>query len=114
MQNGKIVAAGTPLRLKSKYGRGYRLTLTSPSDPTSTKPPVNSASLESSAAGQIIWHIGDAADLGPVVRWADEMEQRTHLRERRKEDTIDDGTAVEAWEINMPTLEDVLLEKKLF
>jgi len=110
MQKGEIVAAGTPLRLKAKYGAGYRLSLTSSSPPETTRPPVDSAKLESSAAGEIIWRIEDAADLGKVVRWADEMEQETRRRVTRKEEDI----KVQGWEISMPTLEEVLLEKKLF
>src|SRR5579859_5124729 len=80
MQKGEIVAAGTPLRLKAKYGAGYRLSLTSTSAPENTRPPVESAKFESSAAGEIIWRIEDAGDLGKVVRWADEMEHETRRR----------------------------------
>jgi hypothetical protein len=122
MQKGDIVAAGTPLRLKTKYGAGYRLTLTSPSPAPSTRPPVPSARFESAAAGEIIWRIEAAGDLGQVVRWADEMEHRARRRRRsvvEDGDTIDEtgggGKAdIQGWEISMPTLEEVLLEKKLF
>src|SRR5271154_1885202 len=123
MQNGEIVAAGTPLRLKSKYGAGYRLSLTSTSAPEITRPPVGSAKLESSAAGEIIWRIENAGDLGKVVRWADEMEHQTRLRGKARtkgdvEDKNDEEEGVvvrvQGWEISMPTLEEVLLEKKLF
>ena len=115
MQRGHIVAAGTPLRIKSKYGKGYRLTLTSPENPLVTQPPVNSATLESSAAGEIVWRIEDASDLGNVVLWAEEKEHGTQLRERNDEGTsIDENIRLEAWEISMPSLEDVLLERQLF
>jgi ABC-type multidrug transport system ATPase subunit len=118
MQKGEIVAAGTPLRLKSKYGAGYRLSLTSNTPPEKTRPPVPSAKLESSAAGEIIWRIEDAGDLGKVVRWADDMEHAT----RRRQTPVEKGTTrdkreevrIQGWEISMPTLEEVLLEKKLF
>jgi ABC-type multidrug transport system ATPase subunit len=113
MQKGEILAAGTPLRLKAKYGAGYRLSLTSSTDPEKTRPPVPSAKLESSAAGEIIWRIEDAADLGKVVRWADEMEHETRRRRTGGEDKVED-VRVQGWEISMPTLEEVLLEKKLF
>jgi ABC-type multidrug transport system ATPase subunit len=113
MQKGEIVAAGTPLRLKAKYGAGYRLTLISSTSPTKTRPPVTSATLESSAAGEIIWRIEDAKDLGNVVRWADEMEQETRRRRKNGEGKMED-ISVQGWEISMPTLEEVLLEKKLF
>lgn len=113
MQNGEIVAAGTPLRLKAKYGAGYRLSMSSSSPPEMTRPPVDSAKLESSAAGEVIWRIEDAADLGKVVKWADGLEHETQRRTKS-----DEGKAVElnvyGWEISMPTLEEVLLEKKLF
>jgi ABC-type multidrug transport system ATPase subunit len=113
MQKGEIVAAGTPLRLKSKYGRGYRLSLTAQTNsPEETWPPVGSATLESAAAGEVIWRIEDAGDLGEVVRWADEMERETRHRRRRKQET--GGVSIQGWEISMPTLEEVLLEKKLF
>jgi|SRR5579871_5810905 len=116
MQKGDIVAAGTPLRLKAKYGAGYRLSLTSTSLPETTRPPVESAKFESSAAGEIIWRIEDAGDLGNVVRWADELEHETR---RRKASTGTgkekvEGIKIQGWEISMPTLEEVLLEKKLF
>lgn len=114
MQKGEIVAAGTPLRLKAKYGAGYRLSLTSSSPPETTRPPVDSAKLESSAAGEIIWRIEDAADLGKVVRWADEMEHETRRRVTRKDIVKEEDIQVQGWEISMPTLEEVLLEKKLF
>jgi ABC-type multidrug transport system ATPase subunit len=107
MQSGKIVASGTSLRLKSELGKGYRLTLTSPSEPTTTKPPVASATLETVKDGQIIWRIENAAELGQVVRWANEMEKNGKKEEEH-------GIQIGAWEISMPTLEDVLLEKKLF
>jgi ABC-type multidrug transport system ATPase subunit len=113
MHKGDIVAAGTPLRLKAKYGAGYRLTLTSSTSPTKTRPPVTSAKLESSAAGEIIWRIEDAKDLGNVVRWADEMEQETRRKGKSGEGNTED-VKVQGWEISMPTLEEVLLEKKLF
>ena len=115
MQKGEIVAAGTPLRLKAKYGAGYRLSLTSSSTPETTRPPVHSAKLESSAAGEIIWRIEDAADLGKVVRWADEMEHETRRRVTKKEVVVkEEDVKIQGWEISMPTLEEVLLEKKLF
>ena len=114
MQKGNIVSAGTPLRLKSKYGKGYRLTLTSSQEPLTTKPPVESAILESSAADQIVWRIEDAGDLGNVVRWADEKENETELRRRKAEVSSTQEVHIQAWEISMPSLEDVLLEKKLF
>jgi hypothetical protein len=126
MQKGEIVAAGTPLRLKAKYGAGYRLSLTSPSPPESTRPPVPSAKFESSAAGEIIWRIESAGDLGRVVRWADDLEHQTRRRRRtgtnpEEEDIqmtndVDSGqnVVIQGWEISMPTLEEVLLEKKLF
>jgi ABC-type multidrug transport system ATPase subunit len=120
MQKGEIVASGTPLQLKSKYGAGYRLSLTSTSVPESTRPPVDSAKLESSAAGEIIWRIEKAEDLGKVVRWADKMEHETRRRggNCNEEMKIDggkiDNVRVQGWEISMPTLEEVLLEKKLF
>jgi hypothetical protein len=113
MQNGEIVAAGTPLRLKAKYGAGYRLSLTSTSLPEKTRPPVDSAKLESSAAGEIIWRIENAVDLGKVVQWADEREHETRRRGRNGEGKVED-VRVQGWEISMPTLEEVLLEKKLF
>jgi hypothetical protein len=50
--------------------------------------------------------------LGEVVRWADEMERETRHRLRRKQET--GGVSIQGWEISMPTLEEVLLEKKLF
>jgi hypothetical protein len=108
MQKGHIVAAGTPLRLKSKYGKGYRLTLTSAGEPLATKPPVESAVLESSAADQIIWRIEDAGDLSDVVLWADKKEHETGLIRGSE------SANIQAWGISMPSLEDVLLEKKLF
>lgn len=121
MQKGEIVAAGTPLQLKSKYGAGYRLSLTSTSIPENTRPPVDSAKLESSAAGEIIWRIENAGDLGKVVRWADEMEHETRRRcchtdieEAKTEGGKVDNVRVQGWEISMPSLEEVLLEKKLF
>ena len=118
MQKGEIVAAGTPLRLKAKYGAGYRLSLTSTStSPESIRPPVPSATFESSAAGEVIWRIGDAGDLGRVVRWSDEMDRRnTGLRQRRDGEVngSNDPESIQGWEISMPTLEEVLLEKKLF
>jgi ABC-type multidrug transport system ATPase subunit len=128
MQKGEIVAAGTPLRLKAKYGAGYRLSLTSTSSPEKTRPPVGSAKFESSAAGEIIWRIEDAGDLGKVVRWADEMEHETRRRgtsrggykstERgdsiKGEFGVAEDVRIQGWEISMPTLEEVLLEKKLF
>ena len=114
MQKGEIVAAGTPLRLKAKYGAGYRLSLTSTSTPTATRPPVPSAKFESSAAGEIIWRIEDAGDLGRVVRWADEMEHETRRRRGKEEGGTEEEVRVQGWEISMPTLEEVLLEKKLF
>jgi len=113
MQKGEIVAAGTPLRLKAKYGAGYRLSLTSSSAPETTRPPVESAKLESSAAGEHIWRIEDAADLGKVVRWADAMEHETRRRVKLNE-VRDEDIKIQGWEISMPTLEEVLLEKKLF
>lgn len=106
MQSGKIVASGTSLRLKSELGKGYRLTLTSPSEPNTTKPPVASATLETVKDGQIIWRIENAAELGQVVQWANEMEKNGKKEEQ--------GIQIRSWEISMPTLEDVLLEKKLF
>ena len=115
MQKGKIVAAGTPLHLKAKYGYGYRLILNSSADPQSTKPPVNSATFESSAAGQIVWRIEDASDLSRAVRWADQGD--TTVNEtigEIEEQRVQDIAPVAAWEITMPTLEDVLLERKLF
>jgi ABC-type multidrug transport system ATPase subunit len=123
MQKGEIVAAGTPLRLKAKYGAGYRLSLTSTSVPETTRPPVGSATFESSAAGEIIWRIEDAGDLGRVVRWADEMEHETRrrgggIKTKEGEDEGEvgkvDDVRIQGWEISMPTLEEVLLEKKLF
>lgn len=123
MQKGEIVAAGTPPRLKAKYGAGYRLSLTSTSVPEKTRPPVGSATFESSAAGEIIWRIEDAGDLGRVVRWADEMEHETRRRgggvtSKEGEDEGEvgkvDDVRIQGWEISMPTLEEVLLEKKLF
>lgn len=125
MQKGEIVAAGTPLRLKSKYGAGYRLSLTSSSiPPERTRPPVDSAKFESCAAGEIIWRIENAGDLGKVVRWADEMEHKTRKRGKQNhnnESSKMEGNKMEGedirlqgWEISMPTLEEVLLEKKLF
>ena len=126
MQKGEIVTAGTPLRLKAKYGAGYRLSLASTSAPESTRPPVESASLESTAAGEVLWRIENAAELGKVVRWADEMEQKTRKRkahsggtemEAAKEDVVNEKgeqVRIQGWEISMPTLEEVLLEKKLF
>jgi len=123
MQKGEIVAAGTPLRLKAKYGAGYRLSLTSTSAPENTRPPVESAKFESSAAGEIIWRIEDAGDLGKVVRWADEMEHETRRRgdglkskegESEREVGKVEDVWIQGWEISMPTLEEVLLEKKLF
>lgn len=123
MQKGEIVAAGTPLRLKAKYGAGYRLSLTSTSAPENTRPPVGSAKFESSAAGEIIWRIEDAGDLGKVVRWADEMEHETRRRgggSKSKEGEYEgeigkvEDVRIQGWEISMPTLEEVLLEKKLF
>ena len=121
MQKGEIVAAGTPLRLKSKYGAGYRLCLTSTSIPENTRPPVDSAQLESSAAGEIIWRIENAGDLGKVERWADKMEHETRRRgghqnsdEGKIEGEKVDDVRVQGWEISMPTLEEVLLDKKLF
>lgn len=113
MQKGEIVAAGTPLRLKSKYGAGYRLSLTSSSIPENTRPPVDSAKFESSAAGEIIWRIEIAGDLGNVVRWADEMEHETRKRGKKSERKQED-VRIQGWEISMPSLEEVLLEKKLF
>ena len=112
MQKGDIVAAGTPLRLKAKYGAGYRLSLTSPTIPEKTRPPVASAKLESSAAGEIIWRIEDAGDLGRVVRWADDVEHAT--RKRNGDENGKGEVRIQGWEISMPTLEEVLLEKKLF
>ena len=116
MQKGEIVAAGTPLRLKSKYGAGYRLSLSSTSNPENTRPPVDSAKFESSAAGEIIWRIENAGDLGKVVRWADEMEHETRRRGGKNNNRHNggEGIKVQGWEISMPTLEEVLLEKKLF
>jgi len=123
MQKGEIVAAGTPLRLKSKYGAGYRLSLSSTSNPENTRPPVDSAKFESSAAGEIIWRIENAGDLGKVVRWADEMEHETRRRGGKNNNRNDGGregeigeqvVKIQGWEISMPTLEEVLLEKKLF
>jgi len=115
MQKGKIVAAGTPLHLKAKYGYGYRLILNSSADPQSVKPPVNSVTFESSAAGQIVWWIKDASDLPHAVRWADEG--NVAVKEATggiEEERIQDIAPIEAWEITMPTLEDVLLEQTLF
>ena len=113
MQKGEIVAAGTPLRLKSKYGAGYRLSLTSSSLPEQTRPPVDSAKFESCAAGEIIWRIENAGDLGKVVRWADEMEHNTRKR-GGLEAGHDVHIRVQGWEISMPTLEEVLLGKDFF
>ena len=116
MQKGEIVTAGTPLRLKAKFGAGYRLSLTSTSTPETSRPPVDSAKFESSAAGEIIWRIEDAGDLGKVVRWADEMEHETRRRRGTKVTPVDgiEKVQIKGWEISMPTLEEVLLEKKLF
>jgi len=118
--------------LKAKYGAGYRLSLTSTSAPEITRPPVDSATLESSAAGEFIWRVENAGDLGKVVRWADEMEQETRKRKTRGDgkeqgvfhaQTVDENEVkdteandirIQGWEISMPTLEEVLLEKKLF
>ena len=113
MQKGEIVAAGTPLRLKAKYGSGYRVSLKSSSPPETTRPPVDSVKLASTAAGEIIWRIENAADLGNVVRWADKLEYETRLRVKGKE-MKEENVKIEGWEISMPTLEEVLLEKKLF
>jgi hypothetical protein len=116
MQKGRIVAAGTPLHLKGKYGNGYRLTLNSAAPPQCIKPPVNSAVFESSAAGQLVWRIEDASDLGRAVRWADEKERASEDRdiENSVEGKIADDMRIQAWELTTPTLEDVLLERKLF
>jgi len=115
MQKGKIVAGGTPLHLKAKYGYGYRLILNSSADPQSAKPPVDSVTFESSAACQIVWRIEDASDLSHAVRWADEggaaVKEATGEIE---EEGTQNVAPIEAWEITMPTLEDVLLEQKLF
>src|SRR5579859_5763768 len=113
MQHGKIVASGTPLRLKSKFGNGYRLTLASSSDAQNLTPPAESAVLESCAAGQTIWRLGDPGELGIVVKWADETENRN-----KRADQADGGTSgevsIHGWGISMPSLEDAILEKKLF
>jgi ABC-type multidrug transport system ATPase subunit len=116
MQKGKMVAVGTPLHLKEKYGNGYRLTLNSVAPPQSIKPPVNSAVFESSAAGQLIWRIEDASDLSRAVQWADEKERAGEDMdiENRAEGEITDDMRVQGWELTTPTLEDVLLERKLF
>jgi len=116
MQKGKVVAAGTPLHLKGKYGNGYRLTLNSVAPPQSIKPPVDSAVFESSAAGQLVWRIEDASDLGRAVRWADEKERASEDMdaEIRAGGGMADDMRIQAWELTTPTLEDVLLERKLF
>jgi hypothetical protein len=116
MQKGRIVAAGTPLHLKGKYGNGYRLTLNSVARPQRIKPPVDSAVFESSAAGQLVWRIENASDLGRAVRWADEKERASEDMdtENRAEGEIADDMCIQAWELTTPTLEDVLLERKLF
>jgi ABC-type multidrug transport system ATPase subunit len=114
MQKGDIVAAGTPLRLKSKYGKGYRLTLASVEESLATKPPIGSAVLESSAAGQVVWRIEEARDLIDVARWVYEKEQETQMRQRKEEVSAEETINIQGWEISMPTLEDVLLEKNLF
>ena len=115
MQKGQIVAAGTPLRIKSKYGKGYRFTVNSDERPIRTRPPVASARHRSSAPGQVVWSIEDAADLNFVVSWADEMEHNTRVRRSKEETDWEEGhVSIHGWEINMPSLEDVLLEEKLF
>ena len=112
MQHGKIVATGTPLGLKSRYGKGYRLTLASSSDGEKLAPPVASAVIESSAAGQTIWRISDPKDIGKAVKWADETENKREGHQAGSE--IHGEVSIQGWEISMPSLEDVLLEKKLF
>jgi|SRR5579859_4421155 len=106
MQKGNILAAGTPFELKAAFGGGFRLTLTTPADPAIVKPPTDSAVLESAAADQVVWRISDANELVDVVRWADSP--------KHSGNEVEDGAMVEGWEISMPTLEDVLLEHKLF
>lgn len=116
MQKGEIVAAGTPLHLKAKYGYGYRLILNSLSNMAHIRPPVNSAKFESSTANQIIWRIEDASDLGHAVRWADNrgtVAKETDMEIHEVGENKDIGR-IEDWELTMPTLEDVLLERKLF
>ena len=112
MQRGKIMATGAPLALKSRYGQGYRLTLACSSDGEGLGPPVASAAFESSAAGQTIWRIGDPNDIGKVVKWADETEKRREDHQAGSE--IHGDVSIQGWEISMPSLEDVLLERKLF
>jgi ABC-type multidrug transport system ATPase subunit len=115
IQKGQIVAAGTPLRIKSKHGKGYRFTVNSDARPVRTRPPVASARLRSYAPGQVVWSIENAADLNSVVSWADEMEHNTRLRRSKEETGWEEGhVSIQGWEINMPSLEDVLLEEKLF
>jgi hypothetical protein len=115
MQKGNIVAAGTPLHIKAKLGKGYRFTVTSEERPSRTRPPVTCARLTTSAPGQVVWSIENAADLSHVVSWADEMEQKTEMRRLTGEIGWEEGfVSIQGWEINMPSLEDVLLEKNLF
>lgn len=73
------------------------------------------ARLRTAVPGQVVWSIEDAADLSHVVSWADEMEQRTEIRKAKGEIGWEEGfVSIQGWEINMPSLEDVLLEEKLF
>ena len=116
MQKGMIVAAGTPLRLKAKSAAGYRLSITTTAKPEDTRPPCPSATLESSSGGEVAWRISQTDELADAVQWVYEHERPADSVRSRKQEKSSSSSdlQIDGWSVGMLSLEDVLLESKLF
>ena len=125
MKKSHIVATGTPLSLRS-YRNEYRMILNTLESPKLVKPPIKSALLEFAAKGEVVWRIKNKADLSIAISWAQERVAETLRNNRFKLSNYSHntrplskleshiGVRIESWNIAMNSLEDVLLDEKLF
>jgi ABC-type multidrug transport system ATPase subunit len=108
MAHGKLRAIGNSIRLKNKFGGGYRISLATRIEDSIKlkqllKNIIPEATLEDDSAGSLLYELPTSAlpNLPPLIKWLEENDEKSIIEPDKK--------LIKAWGISQKTLEEAFL-----
>ena len=108
MAHGRLRALGNSIRLKSKFGGGYRVSLVTRTEDSAKLKQlmeniISEATLEDDSAGSLLYELPNSAlpKLPTLIKWLEENDERSVVESDKK--------LIKAWGISQKTLEEAFL-----